>query len=142
MNAAYLEKAIFVCGIGHFGLCIGSLYIPKALRWKIHLVALQPLLKQMFWTYAAYILVINLWFGIISVFGADELVNGSFLGKSITLFIGIYWLTRILIQFFYFDRSQSPKGLLYGIGEIALIGLFVLFTVTYLSAFLLNNEWI
>jgi hypothetical protein len=142
MNIALMEKLIIWCGISHFALCLGSLYIPKALKWKTHLATLHPLLKQMFWTYAGYILAINLTFGIISVFGPAELLDGSFLAKAITLMIGIYWLTRIGIQFFYFDRSQAPKGFVFLLGEIALVGLFVLFTVTYLAAFLINIEWL
>lgn len=141
MNTVYVEQAIFWCGVCHIALCLGSLYIPQALQWKAHLTMLHPLLRQMFWTYAGYILVINLCFGIISVIGPDELLNHSFLAKSITVFIGIYWLARIGIQFFYFDRSQAPTGFIYTLGEIALIGLFALFTVIYLTAFLINNEW-
>jgi hypothetical protein len=142
MNEPLIQKLIFWSGIGHFALCLGSLFIPKVLQWQKHLKDLQPLLRQMFWTYAAYILVINGSFGIVSVFGSHELLNHSFLAKSITVFIGVYWLTRIGIQIFYFDRSAAPKGLLYTLGEIALIGLFVFFALTYLVAFFFNNAWI
>ena len=142
MNEPLIQKLIFWSGIGHFALCIGSLFIPKAMEWQKHLKNLQLLLRQMFWTYAAYILMINFCFGIISVFGSYELLDHSFLAKSVTLIIGIYWLTRIGIQFFYFDKSDAPKGLLYTLGEIVLIGLFGFFTITYLIAFLFNNGWI
>jgi hypothetical protein len=96
----------------------------------------------MFWTYASYILVINLSFGVISVIGSHELINRSFLAKSITLFIGIYWLARIGIQFFYFDKTEAPKGVIYTVGEIFLIGLFAVFTLVYLIAFCFNNTWL
>ena len=142
MNTALVKAAIVGCGLFHFALCLGSLYIPKALDWKTHLSVLNPLLKQMFWTYSGYILVINLSFGVISVFGSNELVNHSFLAKAITLLIGVYWLVRIGIQFFYFDRSQAPKGFLYTAGEVALIGLFILFTITHLTACFINIGWI
>lgn len=142
MSELLIQNMIFSCGIGHFALCIASLFIPRALHWNIHLKNLQPLLRQMFWTYAGYILVINFSFGIISMFGSHELLNRSFLAKSITLFVGMYWLTRIGIQFFYFDKSEAPKGFIYTIGEIALISLFLIFTLTYLIAFFFNNAWI
>lgn len=90
----------------------------------------------MFWTYAGYILVINFCFGIVSVWGGNELVEHSFLAKSITLFIALYWLTRIGIQFLYFDRSQAPKGFIYTLGEIGLVSMFASFTVIYFLAFL------
>ena len=142
MNEPLIQKLIFWSGFGHIALCIGSLYIPKALQWQKHLKNLQPFLRQMFWTYAAYILVINCCFGLVSIFGSYELLDHSFLAKSITLFIGIYWLTRIGIQFFYFDKSEAPKGIQYTVGEIALIGLFIFFTLTYLIAFFFNIGWI
>lgn len=142
MSDLVIQKMIFLSGIGHFVLCLASLAIPQALQWNRHLKGLQPLLRQMFWTYAGYILAINFGFGIISVFGSHELLNSSFLAKSLTLFIGVYWLTRIVIQFFYFDRSEAPKGSIYTVGEIALIGLFAIFSLTYVSAFFFNNAWI
>jgi len=142
MSEALIQKLIFWSGIGHFALCLGSLFIPRAMEWQKHLKNLQLLLRQMFWTYAAYILMINFSFGVISVFGSFELLNHSFLAKSVTLIIGIYWLTRIGIQFFYFDKSAAPKGLPYTLGEIVLIGLFGFFTITYLIAFFFNNGWI
>jgi hypothetical protein len=142
MEKALIEQLVFWCGIGHVGLCIGSLYIPKALRWEKHLQHLQPLLREMFWTYAGYILVLNFSFGMLSIFGSYELLDGSFLARSITFFIGLYWLMRIGLQFFYFDRSEAPTGLAYTLGEIALMVLFSAFTLTYLIAFFFNNRWI
>jgi hypothetical protein len=142
MNVDFLRLLILLAGVGHVALCLGSLLIPKMLQWKQHLNTLQPLLRQMFWTYAAYILVINFCFGIVSLAGTDELLNGSFLARCITGFISLYWLTRIGIQFFYFDRTHAPKGGIYTLGEIALVLLFFFFTIVYLLAFLYNNAWI
>lgn len=142
MEVNLLTVLLTLCGFGHIILSVVSVFIPKALKWNENLASLQPLLRQMFWTYAAYILVINLSFGIISLIATEELVNGSVLAKSITFLISIYWFARIGIQFFYFDRSQAPKGLVYTIGEIGLILLFGLFAAVYFMAFLHNNSWI
>ena len=142
MNTAVVEIAIIWCGFGHFAICLASLTIPKVLNWSVHLSTLHPLLRQMFWTYAGYILAINFCFGLISILGSHELVNQSFLAKATTLLIGTYWLTRIAIQFLYFDRSDAPKGILFTLGEIALVGLFTLFTLTYFTAFFINQGWI
>ncbi|RAV97712.1 hypothetical protein [Pseudochryseolinea flava] len=142
MGNVGLEKLIFWSGIGHFALCLGSLLIPKVLQWRLHLGGLKPLLRQIFWTYAAYILVINFFFGVISVLGPDALIDHSFLAKSVTLLIGAYWLTRIVIQFTYFDKTDAPKGVLYTVGEVALVAMFTVFALTYLLAFLYNYQWI
>jgi hypothetical protein len=137
-----LTSLIFVSGLGHIVLSLGSIVIPRILNWTENLRTLSPLLRQMFWTYAGYILVINFSFGLISLIGTEELINKSMLAKSITLFIALYWFTRILIQFFYFDRSQAPKGLIYTLGEAALVTLFGAFTIIYSLAFLSNISWI
>lgn len=137
-----MTTLLFICGLGHIVLSVASVLIPKALKWNQNLKSLQPLLRQMFWTYAAYILVINFSFGIVTLIATDELLSGSMLAKSITFFISIYWFARIGIQFFYFDKSEAPKGFIYTIGEISLIVLFGLFTVVYFMAFLYNNAWI
>ena len=142
MDRLVIEKLIFWSGIGHFTLCTASLYVPVALRWKEGLSGLRPLLKQMFWTYASYILVINFCFGVISVAGAKELLDGSFLARCITLFIGIYWLSRTCIQFFYFDRTETPEGARYVAGEVLLVTAFIAFSLVYLFAFIINCAWV
>jgi len=142
MEIKTITTLLFISGLGHIALCAGSVFIPRLLKWSDHLKNLQPLLRQMFWTYAAYILVINFCFGIVSLIAAEELVNGSILAKSISLFISLYWFARIGIQLFYFDKSNAPKGLIYTMGEIGLMVLFVFFTVVYFIAFLYNNSWI
>lgn len=116
--------------------------IPRMLNWQQELSSLQPLLRQMFWTYAGYILVINFCFGLVSIWGKAELLNHSFLAKSITLFIALYWLARVVIQFFYFDKTDAPKGWFFTLGEIGLVALFVGFTLIYSWAFLNNMGWI
>lgn len=142
MNVEILNKLIFSCGILHIALGIGSCIIPQLLHWNTELEKVKPLIRQMFWTYAAYILVINFCFGLISIWGTQELLNHSFLAACLTLFISVYWLTRIGIQFFYFDTTDAPKGFFFTLGEIALVGMFVLFSVIYFLAFLYNNSWI
>jgi hypothetical protein len=138
----WIESLVFWAGMAHFPLCLATLYVPVALNWRTNLAVLQPLLRQMFWTYAGYILVINCCFGVVSTAATTELLNGSFLAKSITLFIAFYWIVRVGIQFFYFDRTHAPKGPLYVTGEILLVSCFIAFSIVYLAAFLFNNSWI
>jgi hypothetical protein len=122
---------IKIAGYLQICLCIGSLLIPKLLNWKDELKNVSTIIKQIFWTYAGYILVINLFFGIVSIFGASDFLEKDFFAKSMSLFIFLYWLTRIVIQFFYFDTKSAPQGLIYKLGEIALVSLFVFFTAVY-----------
>lgn len=133
-----LKTFIFLAGVFQIVLVLGSLVIPKLLNWKDELSKVALLIQQIFWTYAGYILVTNLCFGILSIWSPESLLDRSFLAKAVTLFIGMYWLARIAIQFFYFDRKSAPKGLIYSLGECALVSLFIFLTLVYLSAFYFN----
>lgn len=133
-----ITTLIFLAGIGQICLVAGSLLIPKMLNWSEETNKMSPLLKQVFWTYAGYILVTNLSFGLLSIVSPSSLLEKSFLAQSVSLFIAIYWIARILIQFFYFDRSETPSGGIYVIGEVLLIGSFLFFSGVYSYVYYLN----
>jgi hypothetical protein len=133
-----IKELIRVAGIAQIVLVIGSLAIPKILNWRPELAKVQPLIKQMFWTYAAYILVINLSFGLLSVLDFQELTNGSNLAMLITGFIALYWISRVLIQFFYFDRTNFPAGKWNKLAEVLLVMLFIFLSIVYSLAFYIN----
>ena len=129
------HKLIFVAGLAQIALALGSFPIPKILNWKPELAKVNVLIKQMFYTYAAYILVINLCFGLLSVFYGDELVDGSALARLVNGFIAFYWLSRIGVQFLYFDRNSFPSGKWNKLGEMVLVLLFTFLTALYSWAF-------
>src|SRR4051812_7356488 len=120
-----IQQMICVAGLAQIVLALGSLVIPKILKWRVELAKISPLIKQMFWTYAAYIFVLNLCFGLLSFFAFYDITNHSRLATIITGFIAVYWLSRLLIQFFYFDRAHFPNGLIHIIAEITLVTLFL-----------------
>jgi hypothetical protein len=137
-----IQQLTYLCGWAQVALVIGSLAIPKILNWKQELAKVQPLIKQMFWTYAAYILVINLYFGLLSILDYNDISNGSQLSMLITGFIAIYWISRILIQFLYFDRTNFPTGRWNRLGEVVLVMLFVLLSAVYSWATFINYKQI
>jgi hypothetical protein len=137
-SLSYFEICLFFAGLAQIALVFGSLAIPKVLGWKRELAKVQPLIRQMFWTYAAYILVINLCFGVLSVFAFRELIDGSFLARVVTAFIAVYWISRVLVQFFYFDRSGFPTGMFNRLAEIVLTILFIMLSIIYSFSFYLN----
>lgn len=135
-----IQRFIFFAGLAQIALVLGSLAIPRILNWKMELNKVQTLIKQMFWTYAAYILSINLSFGLLSVFAYKDLTNGSLLASVICGFIAMYWISRILIQFFYFDRRSFPTGLWNRLAEMILLALFLFLSIVYGMAFYYNYQ--
>jgi len=133
-----IQDLIRCSGVAQVLLVLGSLVIPKMLRWKTELAKTNLLIRQMFWTYAGYILATNLSFGVLSLIAAEELLGKTLLAQSITLFISLYWIARIAIQFFYFDTSSAPSGWLYKMGEYILVALFAFLSFVYSWAFITN----
>ena len=126
-----MHQLVWLAGLGHLALGVGSLLIPRLLDWSAALAQVPVLIRQMFWTYAGYILGINLFFGLVSLLYPEALLSGAPLARALTLLITVYWLTRLIIQFVYFDRSEVPDQLMYRVGEVALNLLFVFFTAVY-----------
>ncbi|MEK7413579.1 MAG: hypothetical protein AAB263_09735 [Planctomycetota bacterium] len=126
-----MKTLILLAGIGQLALAIGSLALPRMLNWHDDTAKLRPLTRQVFWTYAAYIWATNVCFGLLSILAPDCLLDGTPLARAVSGFIAVYWGARVLIQFFYFDRSATPAGIFYKVAEIALVSLFLFLTAVY-----------
>lgn len=135
-----IKNLIFMAGIGQVVLVLGSISIPYLLKWEEDVAKLRPLTRQVFWTYAGYIFSTNLSFGILSILGPSWLIDGSPLASAVTIFITLYWAARIIIQFTYFDRTDAPKGLIFSLGEFALVSLFLSLTLIYGYAVFINTS--
>ena len=97
MQTHLIQQLIRLAGLAQIFLAIGSTTIPHILNWRAELTKVRPLIRQMFWTYAAYILVINSCFGLASAFAFHDLTNGSNLAAMLTGFIAVYWISRLSI---------------------------------------------
>jgi hypothetical protein len=127
-----------MAGAAQLGLAIASLTLPAVLGFRSETARLRPLLRQIFWVYAAYILGAHVAFGLLSLLAAPALVGRTTLAAAVCAFIATWWLARLGVQFFYFDRHGFPDGPLYRAGEVALVGLFVFLASVYGAALVAN----
>ncbi len=133
-----LWYAVIAGGIAQFVLCVASPFIPIVLKWPEQLGALPKLLRQVFWTYAAYILGTHLVFAGVSVFAGRWLLDGSVMAAVMTGFIALWWGVRLLIQIVGFDTAEVPDKGWYLVAKWALGLLFLALTAVYLIAMLFN----
>lgn len=107
-----LPDALFlllvVAGVGQFLLCAASPFIPVVLPWPAQLRALPKPLRQVFWTYAAYILGTHLLFAAVSVFAGRALLGGGTLALLGTGYIALWWWARLVIHLVGFDTAEVP----------------------------------
>jgi len=92
---------------------IGSLLIvlalvhaifPKYFNWDNELQSLSLVNRQMMQVHTFFIALTVLMMGIFCLTSAEEIISTP-LGKKIALGLGIFWLLRLFIQFFWY----SPK---------------------------------
>ncbi|TWR26194.1 hypothetical protein FPZ42_11240 [Mucilaginibacter achroorhodeus] len=133
-----LQEVVKLAGVGQLLLATVSLIVPKVFKWPQELSKVQPMIKKLFWVYAVYILVINSSFGLLSVTMSGQLINATPLACAVTGFIAVYWISRLAIQFLYFDRTNFPKGVWPLIKEMVLVTAFVFFSIVYSYSFYLN----
>lgn len=125
-------------GVGHFLVAFASLFVPRELGWSHDLAKVKPINRQIFTTYAGYILSINALFGLLALFGAPWLLERTPLAACVTGFIAAYWGVRVILQFTYYDRKSAPHELKHKLAEAFFIILFTAFTLTFGYATVIN----
>lgn len=86
-----MRTLLVLAGLGQLGLALGSLAVPRVLRWTEDTAKLRPLTRQVFWTYAAYVWATNVSFGLLSTFAPHVLLDRSGLARVVSGYITAYW---------------------------------------------------
>lgn len=132
----------WVIYIGAVGQMFTALIYPyirhKVFDWYNDIKKLKPLNQEIAKTYGRYIQGLNFSFGLISLFLADELKNGTSLAAALTGLIAAYWTGKVATQFAYYPMYQIPKKLFFKIGEVGMNILFITFALVFILLFVHN----
>lgn len=129
-----LARLILICGVLHFGILLASALVPQVLDWKTSLEKLDKLSRQLIWVHGAFIVLVIVGFGLISVSLSPDLAGGSLLARGICLFIALFWGTRLAVQLFVFDAKPYLRTAILKAGYHALTGVFGFMTLVYATA--------
>lgn len=121
--------ALWLAGIGHFCVLIASFQVPSRLHWRDDLQKLTPFNRKLMWTHGGFALLTIIAFGTLTLMLHGEMLRGDRAALGVALFIGVYWMLRIAVDFFYYDHTDWPRGKGFVVGHILLTLLF-----TYLAA--------
>jgi hypothetical protein len=125
------KNALILAGLAQLGIAGSSLLIPRLLGWREQTARLEPLTRQVFWTYASYILSFHVAFGLLSILAPAALLDGSLLARAVCGFIAVYWLVRLTLQFVAFDRSVAVGRPLFRFAEAAYVSTFAYLVMVY-----------
>lgn len=126
-----LELLIFAGGLLHFGILLASALVPRVLDWKAALRPLDGLCRQIVWVHGAFIVLVIVGFGAISVALPAELAAGTLLARYMCGFIALFWSARLAVQFFVFDAKPYLKTRALRAGYHALTLVFLFHAVVY-----------
>ena len=134
-----LPLLITLGGICHFGILVASALTPKVLAWSTQLRLLTPLCRHVVWTHGAFIVLVIVGFGALSLGLPSDLAAGTPLARSLCAFIGLFWLARLIIQLFLFDARPFLTTRFLTLGYHGLTVVFLYLAATYLAAALLGR---
>jgi len=126
-----LIHLLFIAGVLHLGLLVASALTPQVLRWRTELRQLSALSRHVIWVHGGFIVITILGFGTISLFNARSLAGGGGLARSVCAFVSLFWLCRLMVQFYLFDARPYLRGLMLKAGYHGLTVAFTFFVIVY-----------
>jgi hypothetical protein len=133
-----LSTALWLAGAGHFCVLIASMQVPRQLHWKTDLAKLEPFNRKLMWTYGGFTVYTIVAFGVMTLLLHDAMLRGERAALVLAIFIGSYWLLRIIVDFTYYAHEDWPKGKQFVIGHTLLTLLFVFLSSSYLAVAVWN----
>jgi hypothetical protein len=103
-----METHLKIIGVFLIGLALSHAFFPRHFRWREELGSLSLLTRQIMYVHTLFIALVVFLMGVLCVTSADQL-TGTMLGKRVSLGMGLFWTTRLLVQFFGYS-SELWKG--------------------------------
>lgn len=125
--------ALWLAALAQVGLLGVSLQVPARLNWRHELASLQPFNRKLMWVYGIFVVLTYLGFAALTAGLHGELLRGDRAAVGLALFIGVYWLARVVVDIVYFRSGDWPRGRFLELGHWLLNGVFVFLAVTYLG---------
>lgn len=131
----FFDYDLWLAGAAHFVILFASFQVPYRLNWKKDLQQLMPFNRKLLWVQSGFTLLTIVAFGTLTLVLHRELLRGDRAALGLACFIGLYWTTRILVDFLYFSHADWPKGTAFVVGHFLLTLLFFVLAASYVSLF-------
>jgi len=131
-----LELNLQIAGILQIVLALLHAAFPKRFRWKEEFAGVSVLSRQIMYVHTLFIALIVFLMGLLCFTSAPDLI-GTPLGKRVLLGLGIFWATRLVIQFVGYSselwRGKPFETLVHVIFSVLWIYLTGTFWLTWFS---------
>ncbi|MGI8670207.1 MAG: hypothetical protein ACR2J3_10245 [Aridibacter sp.] len=103
-----MEIHLKIIGLLMLGLALVHIIFPKYFEWTKELGSVILINNQMMYVHTFFVAMVLFLMGILCLTSSNELVETN-LGKKIAFGFAVFWLIRLLIQFFGYS-SELWKG--------------------------------
>jgi|ERR1043165_2024559 hypothetical protein len=123
-----MELQLKITGVLLIALALIHAFFPNRFNWKAELAPLSLLNRQMMYVHTAFVALTVLLMGMLCLFCTYDIMHTN-LGHKLALGFFLFWLTRLVVQFFVYS-TELWKGKLF---ETIIHVVFAILW-TYLSA--------
>jgi hypothetical protein len=128
MTGGLMKELIWGAGAVHVGIIAANIPLPGRLQVQEKLAGVPRFVRQIFYVHWVYIVIVLALFAALCFGFAPDLAGASVLGRFLSGFMAGFWLLRIGLQLFYYDREirRENRGLdmLYLASLIVLVVIF------------------
>jgi hypothetical protein len=101
---------IYVAGVLQLLIASANIFAFRKLRYLEHLQKVPVSIRQIFLVQNAYIMLVQVGFALLYFFFAGDLASGRGLGLAMSGFLAVFWGSRTLVQFLYYDRELRRQN--------------------------------
>ena len=133
MNETAAIRLIWLAGAIHAGIVVANFPLFRCLQIRENVKTMPLFLRQILLVHWLYIVLVVSMFSAVCLFFARDLAGASALGRFLSAFMAGFWLLRVFLQIFYYDREvrRANRALdsLYVVSLCLLVGIFCLVAI-------------
>jgi hypothetical protein len=120
-------------------LGLAHVVLPMALGWRWDLASLTLINRQVAYVHLAFIGVICVLLGLLSLTQPEALLGDRPLGHAVLAGLVVFWGLRLAIQLVVFDRRSWPGASAGAVVHLAALATWTYLTGVYLAALIVSG---
>jgi hypothetical protein len=131
-----MELHLNIAGALLIVLSLLHIIFPMYFKWKVELSGLSHINREMMYVHTFFIALTVMLMGVLCLTSANE-ITGTLLGRKIAFGFGIFWIVRLVIQFFGYSsilwRGKKLETAVHVLFSILWTYFSFVFILTYLQ---------
>jgi hypothetical protein len=133
------ELHLRIAGAIQIALALLHLVFPRRFHWREELAHLSLLNRQIFYVHTAFICLVMILVGVLSLAAPEALLEPTRLSRLVLDGLAIFWAARLTCQWFVYDvslwRGQAFQTIMHGVFTVIWIYLTGVYAIVrYLQA--------